>query len=98
MPWDGEECLIEARRSPRTHQLARILREKIASGEYRPGQRIPSMPELTASFNVAAMTVRQALDQLHREGVIVRERGRGTFVSHPSLAQRCSVSMTCGDR
>lgn len=62
-----------------------MLREKIASGEFRPGERIPSVPELTASFGVASMTVRQAVDQLSREGVIVRERGLGTFVKLPSL-------------
>jgi DNA-binding GntR family transcriptional regulator len=62
-----------------------LLREKIASGEFRPGERIPSVPELTASFGVASMTVRQAVDQLSREGVIVRERGLGTFVKLPSL-------------
>jgi GntR family transcriptional regulator len=62
-----------------------MLRERIVSGEYRPGQRIPSVPELAATFGVAAMTVRQAIDQLHHEGVIVRQRGRGTFVKPPHL-------------
>jgi DNA-binding GntR family transcriptional regulator len=70
---------------PAYSQLARLLREKIASGELRPGERIPSVPELSASFAVAAMTVRQAIDQLNREGVIVRERGLGTFVKPPSI-------------
>jgi DNA-binding GntR family transcriptional regulator len=85
VPWDSEAVLDRSSPEPAYSQLARILREKIVSGEYRPGQRIPSVPQLTASFNVAPMTVRQAIDQLNREGVIVRERGRGTFVKPPQL-------------
>lgn len=85
MPWDAEAVLDRSSPEPAYSQLARILRERIVSGEYRPGQRIPSVPELTASFTVAPMTVRQAIDQLHREGLIVREKGRGTFVKPPQL-------------
>jgi len=85
MPGDGEPMLDRGSPEPAYSQLARILREKIVSGEYRPGQRIPSVPKLTATFNVAAMTVRQAIDQLNREGVIARERGRGTFVKPAQL-------------
>ena len=61
------------------------MRERIASGELRPGERIPSVPELSAAFGVASMTARQAIDHLSREGVVVKERGLGTFVKSPSL-------------
>jgi DNA-binding GntR family transcriptional regulator len=71
---------------PAYSQLARLLREKIVGGEFRPGARIPSVPKLTETFGVASMTVRQAIDQLTKEGVVVRERGRGTFVKPPDVA------------
>jgi len=71
---------------PAYSQLARLLREKIAGGQYRPGERIPSVPELSTTFKVASMTVRQAVEQLTREGTVVRERGRGTFVRPAALS------------
>jgi GntR family transcriptional regulator len=71
---------------PAYSQLAGLLREKIAGGELRPGERIPSVPELSATFGVASMTVRQAVEQLTKEGAVVRERGRGTFVRPPNLS------------
>jgi GntR family transcriptional regulator len=43
------------------------------------------MPQLSTTFGVASMTVRQAIEQLTREGAVVRERGRGTFVRRPNL-------------
>lgn len=80
------ESLDRDSTQPAYAQLAALLREKIARGEYRPGTQIPSVPELSATFGVASMTVRQAVDQLSREGAVVRERGRGTFVKPPELA------------
>lgn len=71
---------------PAYSQLARLLRERILSGEFRPGERIPSVPALAETFGVASMTARQAIDYLARQGLIVRLRGRGTFVQEANLA------------
>lgn len=84
-PRGGRETLDRESDHPAYAQLARILRDKIGRGIYRPGERIPSVPDLSAAFGVASMTVRQALDQLGREGLIAREQGRGTFVKAPHL-------------
>ncbi len=66
-------------------QLARGIRELIASGEYRPGDRLPSEADLCATYGVSRMTVRRALQELTREDVIEAEHGRGTFVKLPQL-------------
>lgn len=66
-------------------QLARLLRERIAMGEYRPGDRLPSEVELCETYGVSPMTVRKAVTQLVREEVATTEQGRGTFVKSPDL-------------
>ncbi len=67
-------------------QLARSIRESIARGEYRPGDRLPSEAELCAAYGVSPMTVRRAIAELVREDVAVTEHGRGTFVKVPQLS------------
>jgi DNA-binding GntR family transcriptional regulator len=66
-------------------QLARSIRERIAGGEYRPGDRLPSEAELCTAYGVSPMTVRRAIAELVREDVAVTEHGRGTFVKVPQL-------------
>lgn len=66
-------------------QLARLLRERIAVGEYRAGDRLPSEAELCEAYGVSPMTVRRAITQLVREDVATTEQGRGTFVKSPEL-------------
>ncbi|MBI3435958.1 MAG: winged helix-turn-helix transcriptional regulator, partial [Proteobacteria bacterium] len=46
--------------APYYHQIEAIIREKIANGEWRPGDRVPSEEELRAMFGVSRTTVRQA--------------------------------------
>jgi DNA-binding GntR family transcriptional regulator len=82
----GSASLDRSSPEPVYSQLARLLRQRIAGGELRAGERVPSVPELSAAFGVASMTVRQAIEQLAQEGAVVRERGRGTFVRSPDLA------------
>jgi len=66
-------------------QLARLLRERIAGGEYRPGDRLPSEAELCEAYRVSPMTVRRAVTLLIQEEVATTEQGRGTFVKSPEL-------------
>jgi GntR family transcriptional regulator len=61
-------------------QLASAMRQRIQRGALPPGSRVPSLRELQAEFHVARVTVRQAMDRLEREGLISRQKGRGTFV------------------
>ena len=75
-------------------QLARTVRERIARGEYRPGDRLPSEAELCAAFAVSPMTVRRAIAALVAEDIVFTEHGRGTFVKPPQLA---AASFDLGD-
>ena len=67
-------------------QLKKLLEELIASGRWTPGDRLPSEPAICRQFSVSRTTVRQALSALESEGLIRREKGRGTFVAEPRSA------------
>jgi len=68
---------------PLYHQLADRLLARIRAGEYPPGARIPSEPELARTFGIGRPTVRQATERLVREGRLERGRGSGTYVAPP---------------
>jgi GntR family transcriptional regulator len=56
------------------------------------GEAIPSERRLSADLGVSRLTVRAALDELAREGYLVRRRGSGTFVSEPKIAQELTMT------
>lgn len=72
---------------PKYHQLKQIIREKIESGEWPPGELVPSEYELCKLYGVSRTTVRQTMACLVAEGLVVREQGKGTYVAHPKLEQ-----------
>jgi DNA-binding GntR family transcriptional regulator len=65
---------------PAYAQLVRILRGQIASGQFRPGDRLPSEAQLCRRYGVSPMTVRRVVNILADQGVVTAEQGRGTFV------------------
>src|SRR5882757_1856478 len=68
-------------------RLTSVLRSRIANGEWKVGQRIPSIEALCKEYDVARNTVRQALELLKSEGLIGGGRGLGTFVRQsPALS------------
>ncbi len=73
---------------PVYYQLKMLVQKKIQSGEYEEGQLIPSERELSENYNISRMTVRQALNQMVAEGLLYREKGRGTFVAKRKIEQR----------
>jgi GntR family transcriptional regulator len=75
---------------PKYLKLAAALRERIAAGTYPLSERMPSEEELGTEFSVSRITVRQAMDLLARERLVVREQGRGTFVAPPKLRRDIS--------
>jgi GntR family transcriptional regulator len=65
------------------HRVYTILRERLMSGRYPAEQPLPGELDLAADFGVSRVTMRRALDELKREGLIVRTRGRGSYPSAP---------------
>jgi len=84
-PMSQHQSIDRTSFEPPYAQLARGIKERIARGEYRPGDRLPSEAELCGAYGVSRMTVRRALQELTREDVIEAEHGRGTFVKLPQL-------------
>jgi GntR family transcriptional regulator len=70
---------------PLYYQIQQFLLDRIRSGDYGPGQPIPSEQEICAQFGVSRMTARQALKALCDKGIVYSQRGRGTFVSANKL-------------
>lgn len=62
-------------------QIAVRLRDEIAAGLFEPSGRLPGEAEIGSRFAVSRVTVRQALDLLETEGLIVRRKGKGTFTA-----------------
>lgn len=65
----------------RYRTIAADLAAKIRAGRYAAGEALPPQRELSATYGVTLMTLRQALRQLSDEGLISQQPGRGTFVS-----------------
>ncbi|MEK3888252.1 GntR family transcriptional regulator [Bacillus sp. FSL K6-3431] len=64
------------------------IKEWIANGDVKPGEKIHSENELAKMFNVSRHTIRQAVGQLVHEGLLYREQGAGTFCSTPPAPQK----------
>ncbi|MBZ5585068.1 MAG: GntR family transcriptional regulator [Acidobacteriia bacterium] len=68
-------------------KICRTIRDAIASGEYRVGQRLPSESELVRTFGTSRITVNRALRELQLGGVIDRRAGSGSYVrAQPELS------------
>jgi len=70
---------------PNYFRLESHLRESIRNGDLKPGNPIPPESHLCQQYSVSRTTVRQALSRLVYDGLIVRHRGRGSFVAEPRL-------------
>ncbi len=65
---------------PYYFQLYSNILNRIKSNDFTDGERLPNEMDLCKEFGVSRITVRQALKDLESDGLIVRERGRGTFI------------------
>jgi GntR family transcriptional regulator len=93
-----------ARRSPRRidrssplpyyHQLKQLIVADIRGNDRRPGDRLPGDHALCDTYGVSRTVVRQALSELEVEGVVVRDRGRGTFVAPAPADEGLIASLT----
>src|SRR5450830_1667669 len=67
--------------SPLYQQIKALITQSLQSGEWKPGELIPSEVELAVRFKVSQGTVRKAIDELAAENLVMRRQGKGTFVS-----------------
>ncbi len=67
---------------PRYYLIYEELYKEIIDGQYQVGDKFPSDTELCERYKVSRGTVREAVKKLFHEGLLVREQGRGTFVTH----------------
>lgn len=71
-------------------QIAEALLEQIESGEFAPGDRLPTERALSERLSVNRMTVRNALHVLEMQGLIIRRQGAGTYVAEPKIEREAS--------
>lgn len=86
----GEAGALGRFRSPLYHQIYLIMRQRIADGEFGSGGTLPSEQELAEYHGVSRITAKRALDELANDGLVVRERGRGTRVVEGRTGVRIS--------
>ncbi|MFK8052840.1 MAG: GntR family transcriptional regulator [Woeseiaceae bacterium] len=78
----GHRSIDASSPTPLYFQVYNILHDSIADGRLPNGAKIPSEKELAATFDVSRITARRALDELALKKMVVRHRGKGTFVEH----------------
>jgi GntR family transcriptional regulator len=75
-------------------QVIEALKERISRGEWQAGDQLPGEQVLCSMFDVSRTVIRQALQSLTHEGLIVRRKGRGTFVAEPKIRESLAESLT----
>jgi GntR family transcriptional regulator len=80
-PADVAESSATPAFSPLYQQIKGLILQSLQSGEWKPGEAIPSEMDLAARYRVSQGTVRKAIDELAAENLVVRRQGKGTFVA-----------------
>lgn len=68
---------------PMYEQIFEEVKQRIVTGRYAPGERVPSEKELADEYGVSRITSKKALEMMAGEGLIVRKPGKGSFVADP---------------
>jgi len=67
--------------SPLYQQIKALIMQSLQTGEWKPGEMIPSEMDLAARYKVSQGTVRKAIDELAADNLVARRQGKGTFVT-----------------
>src|ERR1700746_1613722 len=81
MDANGTFVISQSDKRPMYLQIMEQIKQRIAVGEWAEGQAIPSIRQLAVDFSVSVITVKRAYLELEREGVIVTQHGKGSFVA-----------------
>jgi GntR family transcriptional regulator len=83
---EGAFTISQSDKRPMYLQIMEQIKQRIAVGDWKESQSIPSIRQLAVDFQVSVITVKRAYLELEREGVIVTQQGKGSFVaSKPGL-------------
>lgn len=74
-----------SKNAPLYQQIYDEIKDAIEKGVYKPKERIPAEPELAERYEVSRITVRRAVEELCSDGYLIKQQGRGTFVSAPHI-------------
>lgn len=77
--------------TPKYQQIVDSLIEGVESGDIRPGDKLPSIHEISAEFNVAKRTVERAYDLLKEKEIIVAVKGKGYYINHTPVGRNLKV-------
>ena len=75
-------------------QLMQLLKDKIGDGTWPVGVQIPGEPELCLLYSVSRTVVRQALREMELQGLILRRKGKGTYVAPPKVSESLAQKLT----
>jgi len=75
-------------------QFINILKDKINHNEWKPGDQIPGEPELCIQYGISRTVVRQSLHELESDGLVIRRKGKGTFISNPKVEESLVQKLT----
>ena len=94
---DSFDDISKGAPEPIYQQIKKTIQQRIASGEWPPGQKLPSENELVGALEVSRMTINRALRELTQEGLIKRVHGIGSFVAetprHASLIELQDIAL-----
>ncbi len=76
--------ISQADARPMYLQILEQIKQRVAVGDWAPGMELPSIRQLAVDLRVSVITVKRAYLELEREGVIVTQQGRGSFVAEGS--------------
>lgn len=74
-------------------QIAEDIKSKIEEGKIQPNTRIPTELELSSDYGVSRITIRKALELLVEEGILIRRKKVGTFVSYKKISRSLNTYM-----
>lgn len=89
-PRDSDARVVPMSSVPMHAQIREIIRRRVLDGTYAPHSQMPSESQMIEAFSVSRVTVRQALGDLQKEGLIFKVAGKGSFVAKPKAFQSLS--------
>lgn len=90
----GDIMIDKSSPIPIYFQLKKDIVNKINKGIWIHGESIASERELCEMYDVSRMTIRQAIGELVQEGILIRKKGKGTYVCDPKVKQQDMMSFT----